>query len=402
MSKKEEKQEEVLHSLDEMMPDVSGVIDNEENETEEVVDEETGNEESSLHDETKIEKEETDETIELNNEDEEDSDEDNQEDEDAPSIDDNTSSELLKLFAAVYQEKGILPNLEVDKLEGLSSDETIEALSTALEEEKNKGVQEGIVDVLSALPEEIRDVVDKALQGVPADKLFSIRNEGISLSKIKPEDLENEDNESVRRNILETYYKKTTKFSDQKINKEIERKIQLGTDIEDSMEALDELQEVIKEEEKQVEESAKKQREQRQKQFEETRKAVDNYIDETKEVIKDVNIPSAIKKKVKEYMFNPVEFTKDNKPVSYIDKIRTKDPISFNFRLNYYAALGLFDEGVVNPKQLTQTMESNVTKKIKDKLNRTGSFSNKRSMKDESNKVNNLRSGIDDLLKQMK
>ena len=80
------------------------------------------------------------------------------------------------------------------------------------------------------------------------------------------------------------------------------------------------------------------------KQAEAARKDLKTYIGKQEEFFPGIKINDAMRDKIYKNMTEPVSQDENGNGISYVHDLRSKNPMEFEFRLNYLAAMGVFDE----------------------------------------------------------
>lgn len=142
--------------------------------------------------------------------------------------------------------------------------------------------------------------------------------------------------------VFKEYLKKTTKFSDAKINKEIELKDELGTLEEDAKEVLGELASILKSEEENLVKA--KQEEENKKILESQIKAkeLQDYL-ESVENIGGFQLNKTLKEKwKKEYGLVEIDTPQGKMKVQPVQAARLHNPTEFDALMRLYNTMGLF------------------------------------------------------------
>jgi hypothetical protein len=210
-------------------------------------------------------------------------------------------------------------------------------------------LKEGIVKQAEAIHEEwknnldpkLKHLIDNFEDGVPFDQLIDIKSNEIRYSGITEDRLE--ENVDVQKAVYAEYLRTTTKFSETKIAKEVDKAADLDELFDNAKEGLEALKEVEKEREAELVEQTKAQKVAQAKAQKEYVENIEKVVKETKEIVPGVAISDKERKEVQKYMTTPVAFDKQGNPISKIQEIQAKDPIKFNMMLNYFAAKGFFE-----------------------------------------------------------
>jgi len=288
-------------------------------------------------------------------------------------------------LAATLQEEGLLPSdFNFDDLE-----------KAATVEDKWKVIKSGIDKVfVDALSQEInkyksqfenedaKTVLEAIEKGVPIESV----KENVNI-KLKYKDVTDDivgENEEIQKKILTDYYKKTTQFSKERIEKEVKNKIDTGVAPEDAVDALKELRSISEKDEKEYIKNAEKQKIEYERQVKENTdkyvKSLDDHIKNMKEILPGIKISEKEQKEVLSLLTTPVKEI-NGQPVNEIAVKRMSNPISFDAKLAYYIKLGLFDDKVKFDK-----IQAHADTKAAKNLEKLLSSSNSLSGKPVSNK----------------
>lgn len=168
--------------------------------------------------------------------------------------------------------------------------------------------------------------------GIDTKKAQELISAKIEFDSIKEDDLEKEDSVELRKEILIRNFKNTTKFSDDKIKKQVDLIVDAGKDVEEAKEALESIKGFNKEQielakqNKIAEETNKKaQRDALIKQYSE-------FIDKLEEPAPGVKINKQTKDKLKQKVL-----------AGSIWDVRAKDPVKFDTMITYLVENGALD-----------------------------------------------------------
>lgn len=188
--------------------------------------------------------------------------------------------------------------------------------------------------------------------GTPEEFAKQFGSKPKSVLNYKEEDIT--DNEDIQREVLENYYKKTTKFNDKKIKKLIDNDIDLG-EPDEILEAYNKLVELDKEEKEAFKQESEARKVKQRKQQEQFNRSMQENTLNTSEFIPG----RKLKKDVKEKVLNniPDTWKKVNEDLSKYAPI-----LSY---LDYYGLLdGKFDKVI-------KEVETKQTSKLGDVLSKT-------------------------------
>lgn len=282
--------------------------ENTEESTEEISQEETDNE--SMEDTDSSDSKETNDTGTT------------EEDDSSEDTDDN-SSPLLP-YAKLLVDEGILPGLNLEEFDGTS---------TGLMDAMNKEINEGISYYKSSLPEEISKLVDNYEEGVPLNTLLQIDNQRKQYNAIKEDQLV--DNKDLQKALIKDLYKQTTKFSEEKIDKLIQRSDDLDDLEEEAKSSLTDLVTLQDEYEAEALEKAKQDRLNAEKKQKESLDTFKNTLEKYDEIIPGVKVNKNIKDSIVKTMTTPVAQDEYGNPINEITKYKLENPYTFDITLSY-------------------------------------------------------------------
>lgn len=226
-------------------------------------------------------------------------------------------------FTALVEEKG-----EVEALRSLITGE-ISNTSDTIKKDYDDNYQE----YLSL----VEDGVDKNMAGdlVKSKDVFSA---------ITEDQISDEENSQLRRDILTENYKLTTKFSDVRIKKLIDRSFELGEDVEETKEALTGIKESIDEKIESEKDAAIKFKADQDKALEDSKKVLKDSIDGLNEIIPGQKINKQTKDKMYGLITKPVQ-DKNGNTTNALWAKRADDPVHFDHKLAYLVQTGFFEKG---------------------------------------------------------
>ena len=239
------------------------------------------------------------------------------------------SDDFWKDLSSLLKEKGIVEE-DFD-----NPDKMIEVFG--------KEVERGVEDWIESLPNEVKDIVEAAANGLNGQSLKSFidsKDNQIQLESIDDKDIK--EDVSLAKSIVRAHLQSTTKMSVEKIEKHISRLEDLDELTDEALDAKSSLIEFEKEEREAIKarnEEIKKQNEQKHL---ETVKQIQKTVTETKEIIPGIKLSEKEQKELHKMITTPVEL-RGNTPVSAAMKLREQNPIDFEMKLNYFILKGFFD-----------------------------------------------------------
>jgi len=300
--------------------------------------------------------------------------------EDIEKTDDKASASLNKttetssdapftvIFARDLVTQGLLSSFnEKEFLEESKSIGEAEALRNLIKSE----IDTNIETAKSDLDEGYKEYLNLVGKGVAIDTANDLLSLKTRFDGIKVDDLTKEENTDLRKQVMKDYFRLTSKMSDAKIEKTVQSSIDLGEDIEESKEYLNELKTLIKDEIEAEEQEAQRIQALQVEENRRSREVLKEDINSLTEIIPGVQINKQTKIKMYEDIVKPVQDGK-GRTTNAIWAKRSEDPMFFDSRLAYLLETGYFEKGKAWNKASqakTTTSISDLEKAIQDKSN---------------------------------
>lgn len=251
----------------------------------------------------------------------------------------STSSALTNALAIAkaFNEEGGLTSFNEEEFIKLAKEESpAKALIQMLKSE----VEANISEYKESLDPDKKLAFEANELGINAQELASIQEDIKILNNITEETL---DNPEARDTLLRYYYKNTTKFSDEKIEKKIKLLEDLDTAKEEVLEAIPELISIKENELTSKKEEAKTLKEKELEKEKNLMNKYKEYVDSTSEIIPGVKINKQTKNKIIDLINTPKKKDSKGKLLNGIAAKRLEDPIKFDTILGYLILEGAFD-----------------------------------------------------------
>ena len=265
------------------------------------------------------------------------------------------------LFARFLSEQGHLTSFNEEEFTQLAEEHGEEEALASLWNKEAQVIRDEIIDTYDADVAEFLALRDG---GVDSKEAFDLVSGESFINNLKTEDLEDEDKEELRRQLITQKYKLTTKFSNEKIKKLVDRAFSLGEDIEEATESVDDIKEYYKEAKKAKLGEVEKDKQALERQKEESLKALKTKVDELKEVIPGVPLTSTGRKKLIEKITKPVGEI-NGQPINALWQKRLKDPLTFDIILAELDEAGVFDG---KWDKVVKKVKTNTVNKLKEAL----------------------------------
>lgn len=252
--------------------------------------------------------------------------------------DSSPKSGIYQALSEALVEDGILPDISLDEIKDVKDAKTLSEIIQKQIELKLDDTQKRINEALSA--------------GVEPDDIKYYENVINNLSSINEDLLEDESDkgEQLRKNLIYADYINRG-FSEARAQKEVEKSIKAGNDIEDAKEALTSNKEFYSKKYNDVVEEAKKEHQAFIKSQEEQVKKLDEVINKTDEPFEGIRINNVLKKKISDNLKKPVYKDEDGRSYNAIQEYAKKNPVDYNYKL---AVLFTMTDGFKNIENISK------------------------------------------------
>jgi hypothetical protein len=231
----------------------------------------------------------------------------------------------------------------------------------------------------SLLTEQQKRVTDALNYGVPVEEVKQFENvisylEGMDNESIKAETPEGD---QLRGNLIyQDYINKG--FSPERANKEVQKSLDAGTDVEDALEALTENKKFYKGQYDNILQQGKQSHEKILAEQKKRSKELEDKFLKTEEPIKGVKLTENERNKLYQQYTKFIDKDENGRPLNAIQKYAKENPIDYNYNVNVLFNLtnGFKDLGNVINKEVnkkTKSALSNLEKVIKNPGNNIGS-----------------------------
>lgn len=281
---------------------------------------------------------------------------DNKEKEDTDSNKSKSTSPNTDFFSSIAEaltEEGVLPNLD---------DETIKNIKTP--EDLRKAIDEQIKSGLTEQQKRIADALDN---NVEPDAIKQYENVLGFLNNVKEEDLksEGEEGETLRKRLIYQDYINRG-FDKSRAEKEVNRAIENGTDIEDALDALESNKNFYQNSyDSLLNEAKKTQEEEENKRKARTLNIKNTIFDDKQKFFGEIELDNNTKQKVFDNISKPIY--KDPKTGEYFTAIQKFELEHGDEFLTKIGIIFTLTDGFKNLEGLTKTkVKKEVKKGLKD------------------------------------
>lgn len=212
----------------------------------------------------------------------------------------------------------------------------------------------------------LKELAERWEEGVPLDQLINIKSNQIRYSNISQEKLE--ESEALQENLLRDYYSKTTKYSEDKIEREIKRLKDLDELKSEAVSALPELNQLEKDQENEIIETTRLQQKQIEDRHAESIKKYETAINSITEIFPGEKLTDREKKELFKSITTPVALDGNNRPLSQMAVERAKDPVNFDIKLNHFLKMTNY---LTDFSKIMTLATTKASQKIEDSLEST-------------------------------
>ena len=286
----------------------------------------------------------------------------------------NTTSDddepLYKVLAEQLKSEGLFDEDDFEEDDEFKFDVTPEAFKALMERRDFKRGVRIFEDIVSEMPPKMRKQFELFMNGLDEDSSLDIGSKVIDYASVTKNDLDSNPQkaEQLYRELL-----RTKGFSQEKINKYVERAKDLDELSEEGFEAAQILNQEVQ---KQIQ--LKKQEEQyiaqkRQYDAQQRLQALKSAINQTPEIFKNVPLTDKMKDQLYKSMTETVAYDENKQPLNKVAALSRRNPEAFRMQLHYLTELGLFnidEKGSLKP-DLTKIMriaETKVSRSIDERL----------------------------------
>lgn len=318
-------------------------------------------------------------------EEEEEEQEEEIEEEEKPSSTDpdkKQSSSPFTPYAKLLKEEGVLPNLNMEEFDG-----TADGLKTAMINE----IVGAVEMYKETLPDRVKDLINNYEEGVPLEQLLKLDKEELQVLSLDEDKIK--EDISLQKETVRNYLKKTSKFSDKKIDNQIQYYEDSGELEEEALNAATELKDLLKTEKEQAVEQAKQKEKMMQDQARQDLANLNKKIQDATEIIPGLKLNDKVKSELIKSMTVPAGKDKNGNPVNRIVAARMENPVDFEIKLHY-----LFEitKGFSDFSKLVEKGKKDTIKEFEEAISKTdgkmteGTFQSEKTKKASNRLINTI------------
>jgi len=253
----------------------------------------------------------------------------------------------FRVFAEMQREKGLIDY----------NDEEFEENDEWLLDKVSETVNSKVEEYKESMPEEIKYLLDNYEAGVPLSNLLDMQSQEQAYESITVEALEK--NSNLQKSVVKDLLLKSG-WSEERVNKKIQRYEDTGVLFEEAEEALSSLVEVQKQQKEHYVEQQKQEQQQRIQAHEQWLTDLKDHIGKKEEIIPGFNLNP----KDKDALYKGI--TKlDKQGKNEIMRLREKDP-EFDLKIAYLATVLKWDFSAFERQSTTKS-----TRKLADVIKST-------------------------------
>ena len=315
--------------------------------------------------------------------------------------DDKEDEPLYKVLAEQLKSEGLFDDEDFASDEDFEFDGSPESFKYLMERRDFKRGLKIFEEVVSEMPAKMKAQFQLFMDGLDEDSATDIGSKLVDYSNVTKEDLESNPAkaEQLYRELL-----RTKGFSNEKINKYVERARDLDELADEGLEAA---QSLNQETQKQIQ--LKKQEEQynaqrKQQEVGQRLQALKAAITQTPEIFKGVALTEKMKDQLYKSMTETVAYDENKQPLNKVAALSRKNPEAFRMQLHYLTELGLFntdERGNLKPDltKLMRLAETKVSRSIDDRLKKAAFRSGSNLSNNISEKESDVLSSLEHFLK---
>nr|DAI06367.1 MAG TPA: hypothetical protein [Crassvirales sp.] len=279
-------------------------------------------------------------------------DKDNQEKEDTNSEKDGGTSPETNFYSSIasaLKDEGIFPDLD---------DETLKSIN------EPEDFAEAVEKQIQARLDERQRRIDAALNAdIEPEEIKKYENTLSYLDSIKEEDItaENDKGEMLRQKLIYQDFRNRG-YSDARAQREVQKSLNAGTDVEDAKEALEENRKYFTESYQELIKEAQEEAKAEERRVKEQAEKLKKVMLEDKEVFEGIPLDKVTRQKAFDNIAKPVFKTEDGEYLTTIGKYERDNPVEFK---KYLSVLFTLTDGF---KNLDGLVKGKVKKEVKQSL----------------------------------
>ena len=308
---------------------------------------------------------------------------------------------LYKVLAEQLKSEGLFDDDDFAADDDFEFDGSPESFKYLMERRDFKRGLRIFEEVVSEMPPKMRTQFQLFMDGLDEDSASDIGGKIVDYASVTRDELESNPAkaEQLYRELL-----RTKGFSNEKINKYVERARDLDELADEGFEAAQSLNQDVQ---RQIQ--AKKQEEQyiaqrRQQEAGQRLQALKAAIVQTPEIFKGVPLTEKMKDQLYKSMTETVAYDENKQPLNKVAALSRKNPEAFRMQLHYLTELGLFntdERGNLKPDltKLMRLAETKVSRSIDDRLKKAAFRSGSNLSNNISEKESDVLSSLEHFLK---
>lgn len=279
-------------------------------------------------------------------------DKDNQEKEDTNSEKDGGTSPKANFYSSIasaLKDEGIFPDLD---------DETLKSIN------EPEDFAEAVEKQIQARLDERQRRIDAALNAdIEPEEIKKYENTLSYLDSIKEEDItaENDKGETLRQKLIYQDFRNRG-YSDARAQREVQKSLNAGTDVEDAKEALEENRKYFTESYQELIKEAQEEAKAEERRVKEQAEKLKKVMLEDKEVFEGIPLDKVTRQKAFDNIAKPVFKTEGGEYLTTIGKYERDNPVEFK---KYLSVLFTLTDGF---KNLDGLVKGKVKKEVKQSL----------------------------------
>lgn len=236
---------------------------------------------------------------------------------------DDADDSVAKYYNALA--KNLIESGAIDDLEEGAAINNMDDLTGAI----NNKIQKANQTYVNGLDPRVKWLQNNIEKGVSLESLLEIDKNKTELSKFNEDQVKG--NPEVQKKLVKLYYKNSTNFTNEKIDKMIDN-LELTEGLEDeALSSLKDYNNMVTKTEQDLVTKAEEQKRQEEQVFNDFIKKVEALDN----VVPGIKLNKTSKEKVLNLMMSPVAKDQQGRSLNALGVARNKDPYGFDFKLNY-------------------------------------------------------------------
>lgn len=299
--------------------------------------------------------------------------------------DDNKGSSVFSVvLGQELTEAGVLSDFDEKEVLKIAEEENDAAAIKYMIQKQTESINE---EVKSAYDSEYQEYLNLRQFGASKEEATELTQIENYVGSLKDTDIKGEDEgiAETRKNLLTLNYRLTTKWSEDKIKKHVDRLYDAGEDIEEVDEAVENINSYVSSEKENIKLQAQKAEADAKASQEKIVNDLESYIEKTDEYFTGIKVNKQTKDNLKKIIMTPVKLN-NGQLGNPIWAKREESPVEFDTKMAYLYSIGYFDGKPLD--KFKKVADTKATSKLQEMIQDNQGRSFKGSMNRSFNKSN--------------